>query len=131
MEFEPTPTLSAIAQTIFDKKGFNILALDVRDVCSITDYFIIAEGSADRHVQALAKSVVQTMEEMGFGLVHSEGLRTGDWVVLDFQDIMIHLFMPGLRERYSLEQVWQEGKIVNVNIVLPEKTNSTSLKKEP
>jgi ribosome-associated protein len=126
MEFEPMTTLNAIAQTIFDKKGFNILVLDVRGISTMTDYFVIAEGSADKHVQALARSILNLMAERGEKPTHMEGLRVGDWVVLDFLNIIIHLFMPGLRERYSLEQVWQEGKIVSVNIVLPEKAKKPS-----
>jgi ribosome-associated protein len=116
MKIDKLTVLNTIAQTIFDKKGVNILALDVRGICTITDYFIIAEGSADRHVVAIAKSINDAMNEMGMKPIHIEGLHTGDWVVMDFHDIIIHLFSPGIREKYSLEQVWQEGKIVNVVI---------------
>lgn len=108
--------LNEIAQAIYDKKGFNILVLDVHEICSITDFFVIAEGSADRHVQAIAKMLIEFLEKKGYPLHREEGVKTGDWVVLDFHNFIIHLFMPELRERYSLEQVWQKGQIVNVTI---------------
>lgn len=109
-------TLNAIAQVIYDKKGFNILALDVRGLSSITDYILIAEGNVDRHVTSIAKGVMDEMEERKEFPVHSEGMRTGDWVVLDYVDVMVHIFMPGLRERFALERLWNESKIVDLQI---------------
>ncbi|HSX26017.1 MAG TPA: ribosome silencing factor [Chlamydiales bacterium] len=109
-------TLNAIAQVIYDKKGFNILALDVKGLSSITDYILIAEGNVDRHVTSIAKAIIDEMEERKEPLVHAEGVRTGDWAVLDYVDIMVHLFMPGLRERYALERLWGESKIIDLQI---------------
>ena len=109
-------TLNAIAQVIYDRKGFNILALDVKGLSSITDYILIAEGNVDRHVTSIAKAIVEEMEERGEAPLHVEGVRTGDWAVLDYIDVMVHLFMPGLRERYALERLWGESKIVDLQI---------------
>jgi ribosome-associated protein len=106
--------LQGICQKIYDKKGMSLLMLDVRGVCSITDYFIIAEGNVERHVQALAKHVQETLSEYSMKPYHIEGDQTGDWIVLDYGDIMIHLFTPDMREKYMLEQVWKEGKIIDV-----------------
>jgi ribosome-associated protein len=108
--------LEDIGQTIFDKKGFNILSLDVRGVSTITDYFIIAEGTVDRHVKALANSVIEKLEEHGEKPFRVEGEKNGDWIVIDCGDIVVHLFMAGLREKYSLENIWKEGKIVDLHI---------------
>src|SRR5438067_2299204 len=105
--------LNKAAQIIYDKKGFNIIALDVRGISSITDYLLIAEGNIDRHVIALAKTLI---EEMGEEPVHVEGLKTGDWIVLDYVDFMIHLFKPGLRDKYQLERLWPESKILELDI---------------
>jgi ribosome-associated protein len=112
--------LDLVAQSIFDKKGFNILALDVRKVSTMADYFIIAEGSVDRHVKALAQEIVARAKETGTRPLHVEGLQDGDWVVVDFGDVVIHLFTPELREKYSIEEVWREGKIVDVSIEIKE-----------
>jgi ribosome-associated protein len=108
--------LNTIAQVIFDKKGSNILALDLRGVSTITDYVVIAEGNVDRHVIAIANAVEQALAEMGVKPVHVEGLQVGDWVVLDYLQVMVHLFMPGMRDKYQLEKLWKEGAIVDLQI---------------
>lgn len=110
--------LTDMAQTVFDKKGFNILALDVREVCNLTNFFLIAEGNIDKHVIALAKAILKTMKDEGMLPERTEGLKDGDWVVLDFGEIVVHLFMPGMRERYRLEELWQAGKIVDLELMI-------------
>lgn len=108
--------LDTIAQTLFDKKGFNILALDVREISTLTDFYVIAEGNVDRHVVALAKAVIEELKKKGERPAHVEGLDSGDWVVVDFVSIVIHLFKPGMRERYRLEELWQEAEVVDLGI---------------
>ncbi len=108
--------LKTVAQTIFDKKGINILALDVRGISSLTDYILIAEGNVDRHVVAIAKEIIETRKKEGERPVQVEGLDTGDWIVIDYLDYMIHLFMPGLRDKYRIEELFQEGKIIDLDI---------------
>lgn len=110
--------LQTAAQTIFDKKGINILALDVRGVSTLTDYVLIAEGNVDRHVMALGKEVIGVLEKEGEKPLYVEGLQSGDWVVIDYLDYMIHIFMPGLRDKYRLEELFREGKVVDLKIKL-------------
>lgn len=105
-----------IAQTIYDKKGVNILALDVRGISTLTDYVIIAEGNVDKHVVAIADAILNALEEVGYECVQKEGMLTGDWVVLDFLNIMVHLFMPGLRDKYRLEDLWKDSQILDLQI---------------
>ena len=109
-------TLELICQTIYDKKGFNILVLDVRGICSFTDYFIIAEGNVEKHVQTLSKNIQDVMKDAGRSPLHQEGQRLGDWLVLDFSEVVIHLFIPDMREKYELEQLWRNASIVDVPI---------------
>jgi len=116
-ETPPVQLLNKIAQTIYDKKGFNIVAIDVQGISTLTDFFVIAEGSVDRHVKALGKAVVDEMEELGESPIHVEGDVRGDWVVIDYGNIVIHLFVPNLREQYGLERVWHTGSIVDLDIV--------------
>lgn len=110
--------LNTIAQIIFNKKGLNILALDMRGFSSMTDYVIIAEGNVDRHVTAIARAIEEALREIGEKPVRVEGLKNGDWVVLDYLQVMVHLFMPGLRDKYQLEQLWREAEIVDLNIIV-------------
>jgi ribosome-associated protein len=127
-EKDSSVLLDFIAQTIFDKKGVNILALDVRGYSSISDFLIIAEGNVDRHVQALANSVIEAMKKEKHILPYIvEGKESGNWIVIDYVDIAVHLFMPGLREKYQLEKLWPKAKIVNVHIEIKKE----SIEKKP
>jgi ribosome-associated protein len=108
--------LNRIAQIIYDKKGVNILALDVRPVSQLTDYVLIAEGAVDKHVVAIAQTILTELKGKGQSVL-VEGLAHGDWVVLVLPHIMVHLFMPGMRDKYSLEELWKDGDIVDLNIL--------------
>lgn len=112
--------LDAIAQTIFDKKGFNIIALDVRGISTMTDYFIIAEGNIDRHVRAIGNAVAETAAQHGQRAVRVEGEKIGDWVVIDLGELIVHVLIPEYREKYSLEQLWKDAKIVDLSIAVSE-----------
>ena len=117
MKDDTLATLELIAQILFDKKGVNIFALDVRGSSSITDYLLIAEGNVDRHVQALASTVIEALKkEKNIYPYVVEGKEAGDWIVVDYVNIMVHLFMPGLREKYQLEKLWPEAKIIDLHI---------------
>lgn len=114
--------LNLIGQVIYDKKGFNILALNVEGLSSITDYMLIAEANVDRHGSAIAHSIVDALKEKGFSLLRSEGMKDGDWIVLDYGDVMVHIFSkPGLREKYALERLWQKSEIVDLAIDVSKK----------
>jgi ribosome-associated protein len=117
--------LNRIAQVLYDKKGFNILVLDVREICTMTDYFIIAEGTVDRHVKALSQAVVDEFAMRGRQPLHAEGQQEGDWAVLDYGEFVIHLFIPDFREKYALEKLWQEGRLVDVKIDVAQRGVST------
>lgn len=108
--------LNSIAQAIFDKKGFNILAIDARDVSTMADFFIIAEGTVDRHLQAICSFVCEKLKITKRLPLRIEGEKEGDWIVIDFGDLVIHLFTPDLREKYNIESIWKEGKIVDIKI---------------
>jgi ribosome-associated protein len=110
--------LNEIAQAIYDKKGMNTLVLDVRGISTMADYFVIAEGNVDRHVRALAGEIKDAMHAHQLRPFHCEGEQSGDWVVLDFGEIVIHLFIPEMREKYALEELWKKSKVVDVQIKL-------------
>jgi ribosome-associated protein len=116
MKQNPSQILNRMAQAIYDRKGFNILALDVRGLSSITDFLLIAEGNVDRHVSSIAKSLVDELSSVGESPFFVEGQKDGDWAVLDYGNIVVHIFSPGLRERYALERLWTESKIVDLTI---------------
>lgn len=113
--------LNAVAQAIFDKKGFNILGLDLRGISTMTDYCIIAEGNIDRHVIALSSAIKDSLHQLKWQPVHIEGEKTGDWLVMDYGDFIVHLFTAEVREKYALEELWQEAKIINLSINVEKK----------
>jgi ribosome-associated protein len=115
-KFDPSLYLNAIAQTIYDKKGSNILARDIREISTLTDYVIIAEGNVDKHVIAIGSAIIEHLEQLGQPPIYVEGIKTGDWVVIDYLHIVVHLFMPGMRDKYQLEQLWRKGHIVDLHI---------------
>jgi ribosome-associated protein len=110
--------LDVIAQALFDKKGKNILALDLKGISTMTDYIIIAEGNVDRHLKALATEVSDAMEQRGYRPLHIEGMRDSDWIIVDFGEIIVHLFTPELREKYAIEELWRSGSIVDLHIII-------------
>lgn len=108
--------LEKVAQLIFDKKGFNIIGIDVSDFSSMTDFFLVAEGTVARHVLSLAKNIVFLLDLDGLKPIHIEGQKQGDWIVLDYGDFVIHLMDSDMREKYHLEEIWKEGKIVDLKL---------------
>ncbi len=120
--------LRVIGQVIYDKKGFNILAIDVRGISSITDYVLIAEGNVERHVQSLADDIVDELEENGESPYRIEGTDIGNWIVIDCVDIMIHLFTPIQRDKYQLANLWHDGKLVDLEIDINHNQQDVPLK---
>ena len=108
--------LELAAQSIVDKKGVNVIALDVRDVSAVADYVVVAEGRVDRHVIALADQVQRELRKQGIKPAYVEGMQNGDWIVIDYIGVMVHLFMPGLREKYQLERLWSDGKLLELEL---------------
>ncbi len=108
--------VQALSKAIYDKKGENVLALDVRDISSMTDYFIIAEGTSPPHLRALKRAVLEVLNKEGIDVAGLEGEQALDWVVVDCWQVVVHLFTSPLRERYGLERVWQEGKMVELQL---------------
>lgn len=95
-----------------DKKAEDIVLLDIHEIASFTDYFVIANGTSDRMLNALADSVEEQVKQQ-FGLnARQEGQPREGWVLVDFGDVIVHLFSPEQREYYHLEQLWDKGKVL-------------------
>ena len=104
------PTLSdVVLGALAELKAVDVRALDVRGITDITDTMVVASGTSDRHVRSIADRVVQRCKEAGFRPYGMEGERDGEWVLLDLQDIVLHVMLPRVREFYSLEKLWEGG----------------------
>ena len=104
----PAPVRLAVA-AIEDRKGVRLHVLDLRGLCDAADFFVIASGTSDAHVRGLADGVVQAMDQVGLPPHHVEGVQSGRWVLLDFVDVIVHLFHPETRAFYQLERLWQDA----------------------
>ena len=116
-------TLSDIAvKGLQEKKGEEITRLNLQGLdTAITDYFIICTGNSDRHVQALAESVMEFLAKKSEKPISKEGIQRGEWVVLDYASIMIHIFLRDKRDFYRLEDLWGDAKIEQIPDSILEK----------
>jgi ribosome-associated protein len=90
-----------------DLKAVNIRVLDVRGLTDVADTMIVASGTSDRHVRAIAENVVVKTKEAGRRPMGTEGRQDGEWVLIDLQDVLVHVMLPRVREFYALEQLWE------------------------
>ena len=97
-----------------DKAAEDPLALDVRDVVSFADTFLILTGRSDRHVQAIADDVLATLSTHGEEPLGVEGQTEGRWVLLDFGDLIVHVFQREVREAYALERLWSDASVIGL-----------------
>lgn len=101
------------ANLINKKKGKDIVVLNVSQVSSFADYFIIAHGNSSRQLKTLAGEVEKGMTEVGISLNHKEGKETSGWILLDYGDFIVHLFLPEQRQHYNIEKVWNDGEYIS------------------
>lgn len=101
---------------IDDKKGEDIVLLEVKGKCSIADYFIIATGNNDRQVNAIVDHLEDKLAERGIFPKSKEGQRGGRWVILDYFDVVVHVFHKDERYYYNLERLWNDAKSLKLDI---------------
>jgi len=97
---------SLVLETLADMKARDIVALDVRGKTSITDYMVVASGTSDRHVKAIAETIAFRAKEAGEPPLGSEGISDGEWALVDLNGIVVHVMLPKVRDFYSLERLW-------------------------
>jgi ribosome-associated protein len=95
-----------------DKKASDVIMLDIRDLTTIADYFVICTGNNPRQINAIADAIDEQLRERGARVLNREGIAETGWVLLDFGDIIVHIFGAKEREYYRLERLWSEAKTV-------------------
>ena len=96
-----------VLRALEDLKAVNIKVLDVRGLTDVADTMIVASGTSDRHVRAIAESVIVQAKAAGRRPMGTEGEPDGEWVLVDLQDVLVHVMLPRVREFYALEQLWE------------------------
>ncbi|MTI48487.1 MAG: ribosome silencing factor [Firmicutes bacterium] len=108
--------LKTIVSAADDKKAFDIKVLKISDLTTIGDYFVILSGNSKRQVLSISDEIDDKMKEAGYELLNKEGYDTGKWVLLDFGDIVVHVFHKEDREFYNLERLWIDAEEVEVDV---------------
>jgi ribosome-associated protein len=98
--------LKLVLESLEDSKAENVTPIDIQGKSALGDYMVVVSGRSNRHVTAIAEHLIDDLKAEGFGSPRIEGLETGDWVLIDAGDIIVHVFRPEIREFYSLEKMW-------------------------
>ena len=108
-----------IAKILDKKKAIDIIGIETKELTVMSDYFIIASGTSNTHVRALADEVDDEMKKLGVEVEHIEGRATG-WILLDYNDVLVHVFQPESRQYYNIERLWNDAARIDLSDVLTE-----------
>lgn len=104
---KPASVQRLVTEALDDMKAVNVRVLDVRGLTDIADTMIVASGNSDRHVRSIAERVVERVKAGGIRPLGVEGGREGEWVLVDLNDVIVHVMLPRVRELYGLEHLWE------------------------
>jgi ribosome-associated protein len=135
LQLKPTPTEPVKAElderillalgAASEKKAINSVVLDLREIASFTDYFLITSGTNERQVQAISDEIVETLKKAGTAAARVEGYKTAEWILLDYGDFVVHVFDEQARKFYDLERLWRESQRVELPPELTSEVNSS------
>lgn len=98
---------------IVEKKGEDILLLDIHELTMLTDYFVLCSGASDRQLQALESGIREEIEkQLDVSPLHVEGEPSSGWILMDYGPVVVHIFAPEVREYYNLEGLWRRGRVI-------------------
>lgn len=103
------PEVARAVELLFDRKANDVVLMDLRKVSTATDFFLIASGTSDTHVAAIADHVVDELKKEGNRPLNVEGERGGRWILIDYFSFVVHVFHPAAREFYQLERLWGDA----------------------
>ncbi len=115
---ETKDKVALITKTLSNKKADDIEVIEIGDLTILSDYFVIASATNTTHVRALADEVEYMVKQEGVYPERIEGYQAGNWIVLDYGDVIVHLFYQQTREFYSLDKLWRDGKKVDIQTLL-------------
>ncbi|MFQ5679257.1 MAG: ribosome silencing factor [Gemmatimonadota bacterium] len=106
---ERPPELVRVTEAAMERNARQAVVLDLRGLSDATDFFLIASGDSDVHTRAIADNVLERMKEAGYRPIGIEGRSAGRWILIDFVNLIVHIFLPGVREFYQLERLWGDA----------------------
>jgi ribosome-associated protein len=112
-----------------DKKASDLVALDISSIASFANYFLLCSGDSSRQIQAIADELEEKLRAHGLRPTHIEGYRNAEWVLMDYIDLVVHVFSRKARAYYDLERLWRDGKRLDVQKLLSEKVAKTAAKR--
>jgi ribosome-associated protein len=113
-ENENLMKMTTVTEAALDRKAEDVVALDVRKLTSFTDTFIIVTGTSDRHARSVADSITEAMAKRGEKPLGMEGYDEGRWVLIDLDDVIVHVFQDEVRRKYDLERLWSDAPALDV-----------------
>lgn len=114
MTLEGYDLAKEISQLVLEKKGLDVLILDLEGMTSIADYFIVCTAESDIQVKAIYDHIVEKLSEQQLKPWHVEGFDALNWVLIDLVDVIVHIFQPSIREYYNLERLWGDAKFIRI-----------------
>lgn len=108
--------VKCIAQALYDKKAKDITALDISEVTTLGDYFIICSCSSAPQLRACTDEVEEKMKQLGCEVNHKEGYNGGSWILMDYGNVIVHIMLEEVREFYSLERLWDDAKEIELDL---------------
>jgi len=125
-----------ITEFIFSKKGYDVKIMDLRNVTNIADYFVICSAASDTQVKAISDEIDKQLSEQGIKCWHIEGYNTLNWVLMDYFDVVVHIFRSESRNFYNLEKLWGDAPTESVEdkpieVVTEEKPKKPRAKRKP
>jgi ribosome-associated protein len=105
----PDERVASAVRAASDKKATQIVILDLQDIASFTDYFVICSGKSNRQVQAITDEVTERLSKAGTRAAHVEGYQAAEWVLIDYGDFIVHVFSEDARQFYDLERLWRDA----------------------
>jgi len=106
---DPLPELRCVAEAALERNARSPIVMDLRGLSDVTDFFVIATGDSDTHTRAISENIVHRAREAGFRPVGVEGINQGQWVLMDFVGLIVHVFLGPVREFYRLERLWGDA----------------------
>src|SRR5512139_3619857 len=116
-----TDALKIAVSAADDKKAHDLVALDISEIASFASYFLLCTGDSSRQMQAIADEVEKQLKAKGIRPAHVEGYQNSEWIVLDYLEMVVHIFSKTARAYYDLERLWRDGKKLDIGRLLQER----------